>query len=83
MWRDAGIVRDRESLSRAAATLSAWQMQLPPPNDRESVELAGLLTCSRLVTEAALMREESRGAHFRRDFPSPREEWRRHTIWRQ
>ena len=53
-----------------------------PTDARESQELADMLTCARLVTEAALAREESRGAHYRRDFPEPREEWRRHLVWR-
>ena len=84
MWRDVGIVRDRDTLTRARAVLSAWQARVPwdeRMSFRESNELADLLTCARLVTEAALVREESRGAHFRRDFPSPREEWRHHLVW--
>jgi L-aspartate oxidase len=84
MWQDVGIVRDREKLTRARAVLSAWQARLPldeRPSSRESQELADLLTCARLVTEAALAREESRGAHFRRDFPEQREDWRRHLVW--
>ena len=83
MWRDVGIVRDREMLTRARAVLSAWQARVPPerPSSRESQELADLLTCARLVTGAALAREESRGAHFRRDFPQPLESWRRHLVW--
>jgi L-aspartate oxidase len=83
MWRDAGIVRDRESLSRAAGVLAAWQATVAEPRDRASQELADLLTCARLVTEAALAREESRGAHYRSDFPSPREDWRRHLVFRR
>jgi L-aspartate oxidase len=94
MWRDVGIVRDRETLTRARAVLSAWAARSgtpAPPSPaaageglgvRDSQELADLLTCARLVTEAALAREESRGAHFRRDYPSAREEWRRHLVWR-
>ena len=82
MWDEAGIVRGEEGLSHAKAVLSAWHASLPPPTDRESQELADLVLCSRLVTEAALLREESRGAHFRRDFPEPREEWRRHLSFR-
>ncbi len=84
MWRDVGIVRDQESLARAKAVLSAWQARAPRDerlSSRESQELADLLTCARLVTEAALAREESRGAHFRRDYPSPREGWRHHLVW--
>jgi L-aspartate oxidase len=82
MWDDVGIVRTAEGLSRAKAMLTPWQAQLPPPEDRPSQEVADLLTCSRLVTEAALLREESRGAHYRTDFPEPRKEWRRHLVFR-
>jgi aspartate oxidase len=35
----------------------------------------------RLVVEAALIREESRGAHFRSDFPKTLPEWQRHIIF--
>jgi len=83
MWRDVGIVRDRESLTRAKVTLAAWQAILAKPHDRQSQELADLLTCGRLATEAALIREESRGAHFRSDFPEPQENWRHHLVWRR
>jgi len=83
MWDDVGIVRDAAGLGRAKATLAAWQSRLEAPTDRPSQEVADLLTCSRLVTEAALIREESRGAHYRTDFPEPREEWRRHVVFRR
>jgi L-aspartate oxidase len=82
MWQDVGIVRDASSMSRAKSTLSAWHASLGPPRDRASQEVADLLVCGRLVTEAALLREESRGAHYRTDFPQPREEWRRHIVFR-
>ncbi len=83
MWRDVGIVRDRDSLARSASVLAAWQSTLAAPTDRPSQELADLLTCCRLVTEAALTREESRGAHYRDDFPEPRQGWRRHLVFRR
>src|SRR5438128_159308 len=72
MWRDVGIVRDRETLTRAQTVLSAWAARSSPdappsPAEageglgvRESQELADMLTCARLATEAALAREESR-----------------------
>ena len=83
MWRDVGIVRDRESLSRAKAVLvGVGSDGAGDASDRESQELADMLTCARLVTEAALVREESRGAHYRSDLPEPREEWRRRLVWR-
>ncbi len=83
MWRDAGIVRNGSSLARAVSVLAAWQSALAPPSGRPSQEMADLLTCSRLVTEAALAREESRGAHYRTDFPKPSEDWRRHLVFRR
>ena len=83
MWDNVGIVRDGDGLARAEASLSAWQASLPAPADRPSHELADLVACGRLVTEAALLREESRGAHYRSDFPQPREEWRRHIVFRK
>ena len=41
----------------------------PEAHDRASHDLHAILVCARLATEAALRREESRGAHYREDFP--------------
>jgi L-aspartate oxidase len=82
MWDDVGIVRDHDGLALASRTLAAWSAAMTPPNDRASHELANLLLVGRLMAEAALIREESRGAHYRTDFPEPREEWRRHITFR-
>lgn len=83
MWEKVGIVRSGESLRQARDILSAWHASLPALTDRPSHELANLVVVARLVTEAALMREESRGAHYRSDFPEPSEAWRRHIIFRR
>jgi L-aspartate oxidase len=83
MWDKVGIVRDGRSLAEAKAILSAWQATLPAPTDRPSHELSNLLTCARLVTEGALMREESRGAHYRSDFPERSQAWHRHIVFRR
>ncbi len=82
MWELVGIVRDGDSLGRACRTLSAWQAAVPAPTDRPAHELSNLLLCGRMVAEAGLRREESRGAHFRQDFPEPIESWRRHIVLR-
>jgi L-aspartate oxidase len=83
MWDNVSIVRDGAGLVEAAKTLSMWQRTAPLANDRPSHELANLLTTGRLVTEAALVREESRGAHYRTDFPETQESWRRNLVFRQ
>ena len=81
MWADVGIVRRGDAMQCAAKMLAAWAASPLEPRDRESVELAGMLTCARLIAEAALAREESRGAHYRRDFPETLEGWRRHLVF--
>lgn len=83
MWREVGIVRTAEGLRAAAEQLRRWAASVPAPTDREGYELRSILACARLATEAAILREESRGAHFRTDFPWPREQWRRHVVFRR
>ena len=81
MWDKVGIIRSGESLSEAANILVAWQHSLPQLSDRPSYELNNLVLCARLMTEAALLREESRGAHFRTDFPQSSPVWQRHITF--
>ena len=76
-----GIMRDKEGLTQAADTLAAWQKLLSHPEDRPSYELSNLILTGQLVTEAALLREESRGAHFRLDFPQSSSQWQHHTVF--
>ena len=81
LWDKVGVIRDREGLTEAADILAAWQKSLSPPTDRPSHELRNLVLTGRLMTEAALLRKESRGAHFRSDFPQNSPEWRRHIVF--
>jgi L-aspartate oxidase len=71
--RDLGVERD-------AARLSALVHALPDP-DRTTTPTAHLVAA--LAARAALLREESRGAHYRDDAPEPREEWRGRLCWRR
>ena len=82
-WDKVGIIRNKKGLDEAADILAAWQNRLPQPSDRPSYELNNLVLTGRLVTEAALLREESRGAHFRSDFPQSLTEWQRHIVFKQ
>jgi len=81
MWDKVGIIRSGNSLNEAAGVLATWERQLPQPSDRPSYELNNLVLCARLMTEGALLREESRGAHFRTDFPRTSPEWRWHIVF--
>jgi L-aspartate oxidase len=82
-WDNVGIMRDKEGLNKAAGILAAWQQSLRPPTDQPSFELSNLILTGRLLTEAALIREESRGAHFRSDFPRSSPKWQHHIVWRK
>jgi L-aspartate oxidase len=72
MVRKMGIVRDRARLLEAQADVGFWcRYALTREFDtRAGWELQNLLTVARLMIDAALRREESRGTHFRSDFPA-------------
>ena len=71
MWRDVGLVRSMTGLRRAQLDID----RLGRGMGRRVGEIANLLTVARLVTTAATLRTESRGAHFRRDFPRLSRHW--------
>jgi L-aspartate oxidase len=82
MWRQLGIERRATSIEDAIERIDFWTravLQLAPPEPR-SWELVNMLTISRLIAHSALAREESRGTHYRADFPATSDEWRAHTI---
>ncbi|AYG03810.1 L-aspartate oxidase [Gryllotalpicola protaetiae] len=67
MWQHAGVQRSGEGLAHAASVLAAWSTT--------ELEDRNLLDLARVVVDAALAREESRGAHYRTDFPTARPEF--------
>jgi L-aspartate oxidase len=69
MWEKAGLLRDAAGLLSLRDDLERMQPQLPAAVDRPSLELNNLFLLGELIMESALAREESRGAHFRNDFP--------------
>ena len=86
MWSHIGIERDAAGLVEATRTLAQWSAALGSSSgmgapDRAAYELRSLVLCGWIAAEAALAREESRGAHYRTDFPEPLTEWRRHLIF--
>jgi L-aspartate oxidase len=74
MWERVGILRSGEAL---AAALSEFDQILAADLGTAS---RNFVTLAKLVARAALWREESRGGHFRTDFPEQEEEFRVHSI---
>jgi L-aspartate oxidase len=74
MWAEVGLLRERQSLEHALATLAASEDDLTrrsaEPRTDQAWRLANLLTVGRLMAQAALRRTESRGGHYRADFPA-------------
>jgi L-aspartate oxidase len=80
-WDKVGVIRNKEGLIKAADVLATWQKTAPRPTERRSYEFNNLILAGRLVTESALLREESRGAHFRSGFTDSNPQWRRHLVF--
>jgi L-aspartate oxidase len=79
-----GITRDESGLVKALDALGA----LPKPPDVMQwnpayFELQNMYLLAHLMFQAALARKESRGGHFRSDYPSPNTEWRKHIVFQQ
>ncbi|HEY5085888.1 MAG TPA: FAD-binding protein, partial [Gemmatimonadaceae bacterium] len=78
MWDNAGIDRTADALRDCVKLLDGIAARLPTG----ATEEANMVETARLIAEAALLRQESRGGHFRRDFPRPKRKWRdRHIEW--
>ncbi len=73
MWENVGIVRDGTSLTKAIERLS----EIARSNSSWEVRNAAILGVA--IAVSAMRREESRGGHYRRDFPYEREEFRFHS----
>jgi fumarate reductase flavoprotein subunit len=80
MWDDVGVIRDAPGLKRGSSKLDAIESELlatgVPDGDRafnltwhDWLNLRSLVEVSKVIAAAALKRENSRGAHYREDFP--------------
>jgi L-aspartate oxidase len=80
MWKHAGIVRSEKGLIKAIRDISLMQAYMSKKEgvNEEIIEINNMLLAARLVVSAALARTESRGCHFREDYPEKTEEWERH-----
>lgn len=85
MWRYVGIVRDETGLKKMLSIIDEICTELSTvvfdKNDiKEGVELLNMISVSYMVTEAALERKESRGAHYRTDYPDTQDDNKRHSY---
>ena len=82
LWREVGLFREEGRLSLAIGALDDWASSFDAvPSDMITARVTSLVTVGRLIARAALRREESRGAHFRSDFPGRNDiEWARHVA---
>ncbi|AMV37619.1 L-aspartate oxidase [Planctomyces sp. SH-PL62] len=80
MWRRMGITRDAAGLAEAAQQVDRWCRYVLPHvfDDPAGWAVQNMLTTARLMIAAAAERTESRGVHFRSDFPVTDPSWRRH-----
>jgi L-aspartate oxidase len=85
MWRSCGVRRSGELLSEALEAVDGWRRYVLARqfDDAEGWELQNMLTLARVMIEAALLREESRGVHLRTDHPRLDDaHWNKH-LWFQ
>ncbi|MBI1750768.1 MAG: L-aspartate oxidase [Acidobacteria bacterium] len=81
LWREVGIIRSGRDLNRALEQLRALDVERPGKLGRAECELHNVWTLAQLITRCALAREESRGSHYRSDFPFPDDEkFRKHSL---
>ena len=79
-WDDCGIIRTGEQLESARKQLQADRMT---PNSAAGLSdycLRNMHTIALLIARCAFARHESRGAHFRTDFPEKKQEFEKHSV---
>ncbi|MDO5823484.1 fumarate reductase (CoM/CoB) subunit TfrA [Methanobrevibacter sp.] len=91
MWEKVAIVRDEKSLNEALKILQEMQDELNnlDVNDKKqynddlvaALEVINMVEVCILVVKSAILRRESRGAHFRSDYPESKDEWKKSIIF--
>jgi L-aspartate oxidase len=86
MWRNVGVRRDADGLREGLDNIERWSGYVSARQfgDPSGWELQNMLCVARLMTHAALTREETRGAHVRTDFPeTDHQRWNKHLTYRR
>jgi len=81
-WRSAGVVRTGADLDEAIEMITFWCRYVMDKefDEPQGWQLQNMLTVARLVAMSARQREESRGVHYRADFPETSPDWARHIV---
>jgi len=82
MWKHAGLLRDAAGLQQAQRGLDALAAAMPRGTYRRAIEARNLHAVASVIVASALARQESRGAHYRNDFPQ-KDAVARHSIIEQ
>jgi len=81
VWRDAGIIRNGKDLKEALDTLVGMELPRPAEMSRCALEQRHIWELAQIIVRCALAREESRGGHYRSDFPfRDDEKFGKHSI---
>ena len=81
MWELVGILRDQDGLNKALRILETWEEQNQAGLNVKDLEFGNMLCTGLAITQAALAREESRGAHYRSDFKQRLDPiWQKHSV---
>ena len=81
MWDKVGLEREEEELLKAKHTLSKWiEQSLDSAPDVTTRQVTDILLVAYATVEGAISRKESRGVHWRKDYPYEREVFRRDTL---
>ncbi len=90
MWKKVGVVRNGKDLTSAIPEIQSIRDRLKNVEGsggniynakwNEAINMANMIVVAELIARSALMREESRGAHYRQDFPEKRAKWLRNIC---
>ena len=90
MWEKVSIVRNEKDLNEALKELMEMDKKLNDLNVRDikqynddlvkALEVINMVEICKLTVKSAILRRESRGAHFRSDYPESKDEWKRSII---
>jgi L-aspartate oxidase len=80
MTEGAGVLRSADSLAATAKTLEALEGRVSSAPGPAAWEATDLHAVASALVAAAIRREETRGAHWREDFPAASDAWRGHLV---